>query len=91
MLAQGGRTCWNALERGWDVTARLPLGLDTHRRMRDGRTAKGDAGGAALGKLLGGYKAMTFDDILDQAIALLKRQGRVSYGAIKRRFDLDDV
>src|SRR4030095_10728650 len=34
--------------------------------------------------------AMTFDDILDQIITLLKRQGRVSYGALKRRFDLDD-
>jgi class 3 adenylate cyclase len=32
-----------------------------------------------------------FDDILDQVIALLKRQGRVSYGAMKRRFDLDDA
>ena len=34
---------------------------------------------------------MTFDDILDQVIPLLKRQGRVSYGAMKRRFDLDDA
>jgi class 3 adenylate cyclase/predicted ATPase len=34
---------------------------------------------------------MTFDDILDQILALLKRQGRVSYGAMKRRFDLDDA
>ena len=33
---------------------------------------------------------MTFDDILAQVLALLKRQGRVSYGALKRRFDLDD-
>src|SRR5262245_14702883 len=33
---------------------------------------------------------MTFDDILTQIIDLLKRQGRVSYRAIKRRFDLDD-
>src|SRR5882724_9092190 len=33
---------------------------------------------------------MTFDDILDQIITLLKRQERVSYGALKRRFDLDD-
>jgi len=33
---------------------------------------------------------MTFDDILDQVIALLKHQGRVSYGALKRRFDIDD-
>jgi hypothetical protein len=34
---------------------------------------------------------MTFDEILEQVIALLKRQGRVSYGALKRRFDLDDA
>src|SRR5215472_8473636 len=33
---------------------------------------------------------MTFDDILAQIIDLLKRQGRVSYPALKRRFDLDD-
>src|SRR5215510_3269368 len=37
-----------------------------------------------------GGAAMTFDDILAQIIALLKRQGRVSYSALKRRFDLDD-
>src|SRR4029450_3046159 len=49
------------------------------------------ARGAVRGKLLGGEKAMTFDDILDQVIALLKRQGRVSYGAMKRRFSLDDA
>src|SRR5215467_13921489 len=33
---------------------------------------------------------MTFDEILDQVIALLKRQGRVSYRALKMRFNLDD-
>jgi TOMM system kinase/cyclase fusion protein len=33
---------------------------------------------------------MTFDEILAQIIDLLKRQGRVSYRALKRRFDLDD-
>jgi class 3 adenylate cyclase/predicted ATPase len=33
---------------------------------------------------------MTFDDILAQVITLLKRQGRVSYRALKRRFDLSD-
>src|SRR5712691_1250759 len=33
---------------------------------------------------------MTFDDILTQVIALLKRQGRVSYPALKIRFSLDD-
>ena len=33
---------------------------------------------------------MRFDELLSQVIALLQRQGRVSYGALKRRFDLDD-
>ena len=34
---------------------------------------------------------MAFDDILEQVIALLKRQGRVSYRALKMRFeDIDD-
>src|SRR3989449_486547 len=33
---------------------------------------------------------MTFDEVLAQIIDLLKRQGRVSYSALKRRFDLDD-
>ena len=33
---------------------------------------------------------MTFDEILEQVIALLKRQGRVSYPALKIRFNLDD-
>ena len=34
---------------------------------------------------------MTFDDILAQIIDILQRQGRISYGAIKRRYDLDDA
>jgi TOMM system kinase/cyclase fusion protein len=33
---------------------------------------------------------MTFDDILAQVMTLLQRQGRVSYRALKMRFDLDD-
>src|SRR6266568_4633716 len=33
---------------------------------------------------------MTFDEILAQSIDLLTRQGRVSYSALKRRFDLKD-
>src|SRR6516165_9621784 len=37
-----------------------------------------------------GSSDMTFDDILEQVIALLKRQGRVSYPALKIRFSLDD-
>src|SRR5215471_6256835 len=37
-----------------------------------------------------GGVAMTFDEVLTQALELLKRQGRVSYRALKMRFDLDD-
>ena len=33
---------------------------------------------------------MTFDEILAQALELLRREGRVSYRALKRRFALDD-
>src|SRR5215831_1847860 len=33
---------------------------------------------------------MTFDEVLTQVLELLQRQGRVSYRALKRRFDLDD-
>ncbi len=33
---------------------------------------------------------MTFDDILAQVLDLLQRETRVSYRALKRRFDLDD-
>ena len=34
---------------------------------------------------------MAFADILEQTIALLQHQGRISYGALKRRFGLDDA
>ncbi len=34
---------------------------------------------------------MTFDEILDQVLELLQREGRLSYPALKLRFNLDDV
>src|SRR5262245_12914887 len=34
---------------------------------------------------------MEFEAVLEQIIALLQRQGRISYGALKRRFQLDDA
>jgi class 3 adenylate cyclase len=34
---------------------------------------------------------MTFEEILDQAIAMLQRRGRVTYRALKRQFNLDDA
>src|SRR5262244_4067501 len=33
---------------------------------------------------------MTFEEILDQAITLLQRRGRLTYRALKRQFNLDD-
>ena len=33
---------------------------------------------------------MTFADILEQVLAMLRRHGRVSYRALKRQFRLDD-
>src|SRR5215467_6019759 len=33
---------------------------------------------------------MTFDEILTQVLALLQREGRVSYRALKLRFDIND-
>jgi len=33
---------------------------------------------------------MTFDDMLAQVLALLQREGRVAYRALKLRFDLND-
>src|SRR5262245_6528500 len=38
-----------------------------------------------------GRVAMTFEEILDQAIAMLQRRGRLTYGALKRQFQLDDA
>src|SRR3989454_2987497 len=39
---------------------------------------------------VGGGSAMTFEEILEQAIALLQRRGRLTYRALKRQFNLDD-
>lgn len=33
---------------------------------------------------------MTFEEVLNQALAMLQRQGRVSYRALKRQFALDE-
>ena len=34
---------------------------------------------------------MTFEEILDQAMAMLQRRGRVTYSTLKRQFQLDDA
>jgi class 3 adenylate cyclase/tetratricopeptide (TPR) repeat protein len=35
--------------------------------------------------------AVTFEEILDQAIAMLQRRGRLTYSTLKRQFQLDDA
>src|SRR5262252_2107969 len=37
-----------------------------------------------------GGLTMTFEELLDQAIDLLQRRGRVTYRTLKRQFQLDD-
>jgi hypothetical protein len=34
---------------------------------------------------------MTFEELLDQALDMRRRRGRVTYGALKRQFALDDA
>src|SRR5262245_16331574 len=34
---------------------------------------------------------MTFEEILDHAMAMLQRRGRLTYGTLKRQFQLDDT
>ena len=34
---------------------------------------------------------MTFEEMLDQAIAMLQRRGRLTYSTLKRQFQLDDA
>ena len=38
-----------------------------------------------------GEVSMEFEAVLEQTIALLQRQGRISYVALKRRFRLDNL
>jgi hypothetical protein len=35
--------------------------------------------------------AMTFEEVLDQAIAMLQRRGRLTYRTLKRQFHLDET
>jgi hypothetical protein len=38
-----------------------------------------------------GGAAVTFDEVLEQALEMLRRRGRVSYRALKVQFPLDDT
>ncbi len=34
---------------------------------------------------------MSFEEVVDQAVEMLQRRGRLSYGLLQRQFDLDDA
>ena len=36
-------------------------------------------------------RQMTFEDVLDQAISMLQRRGRLTYRTLQRQFQLDDA
>ena len=38
-----------------------------------------------------GGAVVTFEEVVDQAIAMLQRRGRVTYRMLKRQFQLDDA
>src|SRR5688572_12248886 len=60
----------------------LPSAMTVYKPMRH----RSRVGGVRDGGLV-----MTFDAILEQVITLLKRQGRVSYSALRRRFGIDEA
>src|SRR5882762_6332554 len=39
----------------------------------------------------GGNAARTFEEVVDQALAMLQRRGRVTYRMLQRHFQLDDA
>jgi class 3 adenylate cyclase/tetratricopeptide (TPR) repeat protein len=49
----------------------------------------GDSTAIQGGERCGG-SAMTFEEMLDQALAMLQRRGRVTYGMLTRQFQLDE-
>src|SRR5882672_9154510 len=64
-----------------------------HRRLREGRAACCDNHDEARQPApcwRAGGSRMKFLAVVEQVLALLQRQQRISYRALKREFDLDD-
>jgi hypothetical protein len=51
----------------------------------------GGGGGVPWSDSARGGAAVTFDEVLNQTIAMLQQHGRFSYHALKRQFALDDA
>jgi hypothetical protein len=71
----------NIFGRGPEGYRVLVVRLSLRKHARAYRRDDGTRGGGV----------MNFDELLEQVLALVQRQGRVSYRSLKRRFDLDDA
>jgi hypothetical protein len=49
------------------------------------------SGGTPWSDPAGGGAAVTFNDVLNQTMAMLQQHGRVSYRALKRQFAIDET
>jgi hypothetical protein len=63
--------------------------LERCREQRHGDDILVVRGGSGAGR--SGGQSMTFEAILDQAVAMLQRLGQVTYRTLKRQFNLDDA
>src|SRR5688572_12507022 len=75
----------------WD--RRVPLEGDAAPSWRGGREVRGAARrcGPVAARQTRRAPILDFYAVLDQVLALLRQRGRVSYQALKRKFDLDDA
>src|SRR5262245_16816392 len=72
-------------EKGLPGDEPRPLFFQAKQRIEDVST-KVDVFGKHC---MGGEGAVSFEEVLDQAIAMLQRRGRVTYGTLQRQFALD--
>src|SRR5215475_10416679 len=75
---------WGAYHRLRKETPALESSSSLHWEIVSSSAAEGQDASRAEGH------AMTFDEILEQAIEMLRRRGRLTYRALKRQFALDD-
>src|SRR5262245_18978744 len=66
------------------------LCFGNHVRYRCARTACPMSTPSSVRRIGRGRWAMTFEEILDQAIAMLQRRGRLTYRTLQLQFQLDD-
>ena len=79
------------LRRGIPLTILANFGKTKHRKdlRRPGRGIE-QPHRSARNPSMHGESPMTFEEVVDQASAMLQRRGRVTYRLLKRQFNLDD-